>query len=382
MKKDIVIFIGSLNRGGAETHLLQILPSLIKTDLKITLFLLEEKGELFEVFKSNGVSIISPWIERGKDKFIWKPFLITINAFQAFIYLLFFRPQIAHFFLPKSYLIGGILSVLTGVPIRIMSRRSMNNYLKKYPNFIKKTEFWLHSKMTRIFGNSKAVVNQLIQDEGVDRKKVHLIYNGIKLPTQSKSILKEIPNIQNDSIVFVITANLIPYKGHRDLIEAFAQLSTDKVWDLLVVGNDSGHIQAELETLCVAKGIQQHIHFLGKRTDVANLLHVAHVGVLASHEEGFSNAILEYMAAGLAVIATDVGGNAEAVKEGENGFIVPPHAPDVMGKAIDKLMTNTHLIKEFGVSSQKRHQTLFTLEKCVKCYYDSYKNLLIENSRV
>ena len=130
-------------------------------------------------------------------------------------------------------------------------------------------------------------------------------------------------------MIGVVVANLIAYKGHRDLIEALA-LAAAKLppaWQVLCVGADND-LRPELEALAAAKGLAGNLRFLGQRFDVGRLLEAADFGVLPSRaNEGFSNAILESMRAGLPMVVTDVGGNAEAVVDGRTGFVVPPADP-------------------------------------------------------
>lgn len=112
------------------------------------------------------------------------------------------------------------------------------------------------------------------------------------------------------------------------------------MWDLLIVGNNSTGIQIELEGLASDLGIHKRVHFLGLRTDIADILSLADVSLLTSHQEGFSNAVLDGMAADLPMILTDVGGNAEAVLDGETGIVVPPHDPVSLAEAIDRMLSN------------------------------------------
>ena len=132
-------------------------------------------------------------------------------------------------------------------------------------------------------------------------------------------------------------ANLIPYKGHKDLIEGLALVaqSLPSGWRILCAGRDEG-LQLKLESLVEAQGIKANIQFLGERTDVPILLAAADFGVLSSWEEGFSNVILEAMAAGLPMIVTDVGGNPEAVLDGETGLVVPPAIRQRLAEAVLK----------------------------------------------
>src|SRR4029079_17142928 len=95
-------------------------------------------------------------------------------------------------------------------------------------------------------------------------------------------------------------------------------------------------------------GIEENIKLLGARTDIAALLAAADIGVLASHEEGFANSILEGMASGLPMIVTDVGGNAEAVVNGVTGLVVPPRDARALGSAILKLALDPEFLRTMG----------------------------------
>jgi glycosyltransferase involved in cell wall biosynthesis len=166
--------------------------------------------------------------------------------------------------------------------------------------------------MDAVVGNSKAVVRQLIE-EGIPDAKVRLIYNGIEVSPAlpDRLVARQKLMIPDDTVVGVVIANLIPYKGHRELVRGLSHLeqvlTTD--WCILAAGRDHG-IRPELEALAAACGISHRIRFLGERSDVLSLLAAADFGLLTSREEGFSNVILEGMAAGLPMIVTDVGGNA------------------------------------------------------------------------
>jgi glycosyltransferase involved in cell wall biosynthesis len=183
--------------------------------------------------------------------------------------------------------------------------------------------------------------------------------------------------LDEDAIVGVIVANLIPYKGHHDLIEGLSQVAPrlPAGFRILAIGRDQG-LRAELEAFARAKGVARCIQFLGERYDVPSLLAAADFGLLTSREEGFSNVILEGMAAGLAMIVTDVGGNAEAVLHGETGFVVPPRDPKAIGDAILELARNPEQRKRFGAAARKRVEREFSIDKCVKAHADLYEEML------
>ena len=175
-----------------------------------------------------------------------------------------------------------------------------------------------------------------------------------------------------------MVANLIPYKGHDDLLRGLAEVIGDLPlnWKLICVGHDNHGIMAELVALSDELGIQKHVLFLGRRTDVTSLLQVSDVAVLCSHEEGFSNAVLEGMAAGLPLVVTDVGGNAEAVRDGIDGYVVPAHSPKDLGAAIAKLLNDPLLQKNMGNSARDRVEACFSMPICVASYEEMYDEVL------
>jgi glycosyltransferase involved in cell wall biosynthesis len=287
------------------------------------------------------------------------------------------RPHIAHFYLPGPYLIGANVAIAARIPIKIMSRRSLSDYQRNWP-LVAKLERRLHTKMDAVIGNSRAVVRQLIE-EGIPEAKVRLIYNGIEvspvLPDRNEA--RQALGLDSDTLVGVVIANLIHYKGHRELVRGLSHLEQELPtnWRILVAGRDHG-IRAELEELAAARGISHRIQFLGEYSDIPRLLAAADFGLLTSREEGFSNVILEGMAAGLAMIVTDVGGNAEAVLHGETGFVVPPRNPKAIGDAILELARNPERRKRFGAAARKRVEKEFSIDKCVKAHADLYEEML------
>jgi glycosyltransferase involved in cell wall biosynthesis len=144
---------------------------------------------------------------------------------------------------------------------------------------------------------------------------------------------------------------------------------------LLCAGWDQG-LQAKLETLARARGIEANVQFLGERDDVPTLLAAADFGVLSSWEEGFSNVILEAMAAGLPMVVTDVGGNPEAVLHEETGLIVPARDPGALGEAVLRLARDPALRQRLGAAGQLRVQQEFALDRCVDSHSALYKELM------
>jgi glycosyltransferase involved in cell wall biosynthesis len=368
--------------GGAERHLVQLIPRLDRSRWRPVVCCLTERGELADGLEAAGFEVIScPAAQLPKNASrIRRLARIARTVWWLSAAMRRLQPAIAHFFLPAAYILGAPASILARVPVRIMSRRSLSDYQLNM-RFGTAIESILHRYMTAILGNSKSVVRQLQNDEQVPSKRLGLIYNGIDLAPYRESSttrtgVRASLNIHQDALVFVTVANLIPYKGHQDLLIAFSGASPrlPAGWRVLVIGRDDG-IGVKLREQAASLGIAENVIFLGPRSDVPDLLRSADVAVLASHQEGFSNAILESMAAGLPMIATDVGGNPEAVLEGKTGFIVPPHAPEQMSEAIIRLSADTGLRVKMGIMAADRVEKEFGLDACTSRYEDLYNGL-------
>lgn len=370
----------SLERGGTERHLAEIMPRLAARGWPVALYCLATRGAMADEVETAGVEVIGPPIG-GSAWFrgILAPLRLATSAATLGWLLAARRPRIVHAFLPLPYLVAGPLSVLTARPIRIMSRRNLADYQAKH-RLARRLEIMLHGWMTAVLGNSHQIGDELLA-EGVASDRLGIIHNGVDTARfgapADKSRLRAALGLAADAWVGVIVANLNPYKGHADLIRALAGVRErlPARWMLLAAGRDDGH-GAELSALAQSLGIADHMRFLGSRTDVPDLVRAADYALNVSHEEGFSNAVIEGMAAGLPMIVTGVGGNPEAVVDGETGLVVPPRDPAALGEAIAWLAANPQVAATMGARGTERVRRHFTIEACVDHYDALYRGLL------
>ena len=376
-KPRLTIVTLTLDLGGTERHIAQIAPKLAASGFDVTVACLGRKGAQAEAVTGQGVRVIGPErtgarfgaSRQGTARAIAAGLAILAKDFAAH------RPDIAHAFLPLPYLAGSRVARLFRVPHLVMSRRSQNDYQKKRPGLAKR-EHKLHRRMDMILANSRRVYDELLA-EGADPERTGLIYNGLDLDVfrepPDRSAARQRLGIPPDALVLAIVANLIPYKGHADLIEGLAKAQLPEPWRLLVIGRDDGigdHLKSQSQTL----GIANNILWLGARTDVAELLGLSDIGLNVSHEEGFSNAVIEGMAAGLPMLVSDVGGNAEAV--GDSGLVVPPRSPDAIAAALARLAGDSPLRDRMGRAARARAAGLFSLEACIDRYIQAYRAVL------
>lgn len=391
MKKNIIIVVSSLDVGGTERHLISVLPKLISNGWSVRVITTFKKGVLVTEFEKKGIPVFCVldekhliWIQK-LPQLLRRLIRMSLGIFVLKSYLKQkiqdHKNTILHFYLPEAYIVGMLAAILARFNgFKIMSRRSLNCYQQK-SRFIGWLERKLHFKTSVITGNCQALISQLHIEEHVPLEHLRLIYNGIDtttfIPMESRNAVRNTLNIQQDALVIVKVANLIPYKGHANLLAALNKIK-DKLpehWYLICLGRDDG-IGSALQQQTENLGLSEHILWLGTRTDISDLLFSADIGVLCPFKnEGFSNAVLEGMTAGLPMVVTDIGGNKEAVINDETGYVVEPRNTDQLAMAILDLANNRSKAKQFGEAGRQRVEKHFSLKACVDAYEKLYNDL-------
>ena len=353
-KKKIRIMIGTLNVGGTEKQLFKIVNSLAKKNWKIRIITLKEFGTLSR-YLNKKIKIES--LQLKSNFKIILLFQCIYNLYKIFKE----DPHtLTHFFLPQSYIVGMFASILAQAKCKmIMSRRSLNLYQKKF-FFIKPIEKLLHKKVDKILVNSIAIKKQLINEEGAEEDKIKVIYNGINIKKHSRVTNQKRFNI-------VIIANLIPYKCHTTLLKSL-NLIKNKLpinWKLYCIGRNDG-IKKNLLKMAQKFDIKNNIKWIDKYIDVPKTLSKnCDLGVLSSEEEGLPNAIIEYFAAKLPVVSTNVGGCRELVSNKKNGLLVPRYNFEKLSKAILFISENRNIGKKYGLQGHELIKSKFQLKKTI-----------------
>jgi glycosyltransferase involved in cell wall biosynthesis len=343
IKSTILFVIGSLAVGGAESQLVLLAHQLVKRGWQVDIFCVDDEGPLWDEALRSGVRLHSAgWNSRFPR---WRRTLLLLYSQWRLIRLARrLRPDVLHCFLPLTNFMGAVAGRLAGVPKLITSRRALGNHQTRHPLWRYADRIANHLS-THILANSQAVSADTLARDRPAPAKLSVIYNGIdtlpfrNAPSERDSVRERL-GLDRDHILIGAVGNLIPYKGHADLIAAFALAGAgDARLTLAIAGQDRGigkDLMQQAETL----GVADRVALLGRRDDVPALLGAFDLAVLPSHEEGFSNALLEMLAAGLPVIATRVGGNAEAMTGMDGCVLVPPGDPAALGAALRAIIAS------------------------------------------
>jgi glycosyltransferase involved in cell wall biosynthesis len=249
-------------------------------------------------------------------------------------------------------------------------------------NRLGKLRFARYMPIDRVVTVSEDAREAMLSSGHFDPDAVQTLPNGIDIDLFNMDVdrhaLKEELGLPEGVPVFGIVARLSWEKEHKTLLDAMAMLSSEIASSILVVVGD-GPIRAELEQHAVDAGVADRVYFLGERRDVPKLLQVFDVFVLSSRLEGLSLTLLEAAAAGLPIVATNVGGNSEVVVDGNTGFIVEPGDPGALAEAMSKVGSDPELARSMGKLGRKRVIEQYSLDAMVRRYDKIYHELLGSN---
>lgn len=238
----------------------------------------------------------------------------------------------------------------------------------------------LNHRYDRIVAPSQAILEQLVRHEGVDRLKTRCLPNGVDCerfrpmeagPRNEARLRFGLPE---KAYLIGCVARLVPVKRHEDLIAGFARVARSHP-DARLVLVGGGVLEQALMRQVEELDLGELVIFLGEVRDMEQLLPLLDAFALASSTEGMSNAILEAMACGLPVVATDVGGNPELVQPASTGYLVPPFRPGEMALALSELLERRDHGHRMGRAARLRAETVFSLPTMIDSFSSFYRSV-------
>lgn len=257
----------------------------------------------------------------------------------------------------------------------IISRRDLGLGADEpgYHRFYKKIMPLIMRSVEGISTNANAIKSQIVQHGNVPAEKIKVIGNGLDLPLLPHETPPLFREYRADLWIGIV-ANLKPIKRIDLFLRALAHLNANKDGkDVRAVILGDGRLRPGLVQLATELGIAERVHFMGGIDNVGDYLHGIDIGVLCSDMEGLSNAVLEYMACGLPVVVTAVGGNCELVDE-TNGVCVPAGDCLALGSAMGKLVSSASLRKTLGERSLEKVRAS-TWDKIMPQWESYYRTL-------
>lgn len=296
------------------------------------------------------------------------------KAFKAALHLRRFlrdqKVQIVQTFFESSDIWAGTASKLFSHARLIWSRRDLGILRGKKHHLAYRM---LAGLPDAVFAVSEQVRQHCIEVDGVDAVRVHTIYNGLDLSTYPTE-----RRLDPTHALIATVGNIRRVKGHDVLIQAAAlvvQRFPGVRFSIAGAVLEPEYFE-ELNQLLDQHGLRDKFEFAGNITDLPRYLSAADIFVLPSRSEGFSNALIEAMAAGLPVIASDVGGNGEAIQEDVNGFLIPSEDPGALAEALIKVLSDPERGRRMGIEGRALAAKNFTTEAMMDKTVGIYQELL------
>ena len=277
-----------------------------------------------------------------------------------------------------SNIFGMFGAALAGTRGRIASKRETLGTRTRAQQTVEKGAFRLAHA---VIANAAAVKEHLIE-EGVSKDKITVVYNGIDLTrfeqngdTGEALHILNLEAVRGRPLVTMVANFEYKVKDHPMLLRAAKRVIGDIPEVVFVIAGE-GELRPETERLAKELGIEEACLFTGRCASVPALLAISDVCVLSSQAEGFSNSILEYMAAGRAVVATDVGGASEAVIEGQTGHLVETGDDSAMAERIVDLLRNPERRVAMGRNGRRLVEERFSLASRLSTTSALYQRIL------
>jgi glycosyltransferase involved in cell wall biosynthesis len=280
--------------------------------------------------------------------------------------------QIVQTFFESSDVWGGLVTKTMSDAKLIWSRRDMGILRTRKHNIAYRL---MASAPDAVFAVSEQVRRHCIEVDRIDSARVQTIYNGINIADWN---IASRPAKALGEILVTTIGNIRRVKGHDILIKAAAFIVPRFPKASFTIAGDvlEADYFLELQTLVRDLNLSDHFHFVGGIANLGEHLSMADIFVLPSRSEGFSNAIVEAMAAALPVVATSVGGNAEAVKDGVTGILVPSEDPAALSAAIIQLLSDPSQARAMGLAGKAFASENLTAEAMMNRITTVYRNLL------
>ncbi|MFT3746021.1 MAG: glycosyltransferase [Pyrinomonadaceae bacterium] len=351
MKNRVLQLIGSFNQGGSERQAVA-LTRLLKAEGSFDVFAasLNSEGVLRPEIDKLGLPEIP---EFPLTSFFNANFVKRVRACASYLKANQIGVVHTHDFYTNVF--GMAAATLAGVKVRIASKRETVGMRSASQNVVEKLAF---GRADAIVVNSRSV-EQYLETRGVASSKLNLIYNGLDLKRfaqKSKDrrtfLTKYSLPITDEIRVITLVANLRhEVKNIPMLLRGASRVVNSDPSAYFVIAGE-GDLKGGLQTMAEDLGVAKNVHFIGRCTDVPELLANSYACVLTSTAEGFSNSILEYMAAGKPVVATNVGGAAEAIVDGQTGFLVDSEDDGKLASRLLELLDDEAKATDFGIAGQ------------------------------
>ena len=367
----VFFLLDSFMIGGTETQAVELARRLDPKRYQVTIGCLRREGPLLERLKDTPVEIMEVDLGGGIDS---PAGLLRILKLAHFLRKQ--RFQILHAHDLWSNIVGMAAAMLARTPVTITSQRDLSHDAW-YGTYRRRVLRFLQGRSSVVLTNAKAIRDGLIEQDRLLPDKVCVVYNGVDLDRFHVLADRDqiFPSCGGNKLIVLVGNMITDVKGHDVLISAAPQVvKVHPKTQFVLVGE--GAMRSGFEKHVRDLGLHENFLFLGRRRDVPAILACCDIAVLPSLAEGLPNAVLEYLAAGLPVVATALGGNIEIIQDGATGLLVPAQDPQSLAGALIKLLSDEDLAARIAGDGCDYVKQNFSFERLVADMDALYAKLL------
>ena len=361
------------SEAGTENQIIEMVRRVDRRRLEVVMGCMED-GARFQALAPYATLLLFPCIQ--------------VFSFEGLRQILHLRREVnarsidvVHALVGRSVILGVLGGRLSRCRAIVTSRRNLGYWFGAKPFYL-----WLYRVLnrvtTRLMTNSEGARRATVDLEWVPASRIDVLYNGVDVNRFTGPCDPALPSKfgwekwgwKVGAPVVGIVANYRPVKDLFMFLRA-AKLVAAQEPEAIFVMVGRGPLKETLQRLATELGIAGRVILTDDQGDVAGLLACFTIGCLTSNSESFPNSILEYMAAGLAVVATDVGGVSEAVEDHKTGLLVPIGDAESFAGAVVSLLRDSRLRSEMGELARRRCEERFSWPAITKQYEDYYLKL-------
>ena len=376
-RRKVFYLLDSLNVGGTETQAVELALRMPSSKYEITLGCLTAKGPLLERLRGSAVRVEEFHPTGGLDSPAG-----FYEMLRLAVYLRRERFDVMHAHDLWSNLMGVPAARLARVAAIISSQRDLSHF-NWYLGIKGKMLRRIQRMSNVLLANATPIRDALIAEDGFPPAKLVVIHNGVdtsRVQLGKRDRARFVPGSGAGKLVVLVGNMHSDVKGHPWLIEAAPAVLKEFPDTRFVLAGD-GEARPEFERQVRDRGLDGSVVFLGARGDIPDILASCDIGVLPSKAEGLSNALLEYMAAGLPTIVSRVGGNPELVEDGVTGLLVPPQDSKALVVALLRLLRDEEFARRMADAGRRIATQDYSFERLVREVDALYTELLVGAKR-
>lgn len=354
MKLKVLFVIDGLISGGKERQLIEILRNFDHSKFDVGVVTFNDNQH----YTKQAAALSDYYKFISKRPFRIKPLFTIWKCYREF------KPDIVHTW-------DSLSSFYSYIPSKYFHTKIIDGSIrdsgvdKGWEYYFKR--FFL-KRANLILSNSKAGLNAY-------NIKGQVIYNAIDTS-------RFLPAARNHEFNLMMTANFSKYKDHETFLKAAVSLTNDRIINNTYLLGEGPYKNSYKNWIGEKYPVIAHrFHFTGSVSNVEQYLAKCRIGILCStseYSEGLSNAILEYMAAGLVPIATDLGGSSEIIEDGISGYLIKPNDHHKIIELVLQLHHNSELFEQLKLSAMKTIEEKFIMHRCVGLLASYYESLMAD----